>query len=139
MFHRDLKTDDLLIDSNGALKVSDFGLCALQTKEEMDRKLLQKTMCGTLSYVAPEMFYNEGYDSAKTDIWACGILLYTILTEVLPFENANKPQLLRQIMAANFSCPDWLSEEVRAILHEILEPEPRKRITIMELKWFKES
>ncbi|XP_057867025.2 CBL-interacting serine/threonine-protein kinase 20-like [Cryptomeria japonica] len=140
--HRDLKTDNLLIDSNGDLKVSDFGLCTLKTKEEMRRKVLQKTMCGTLSYVAPEMFYNGGYDSVKTDIWACGILLYTILTGVLPFENANKPQLLRQIMAADFSCPDWLSKEVRVILHKILEPEPRKRITIeglMEFEWFKES
>lgn len=63
------------------VKIADFGLSNLMR----DGKLL-KTQCGSLNYVAPEIISNKKYEGTAVDVWSCGVILYTMLTRTLPFE-----------------------------------------------------
>jgi serine/threonine protein kinase len=82
--HRDLKPENLLLDESRNLKVSDFGFSALPDCKRQDGLL--HTCCGTPAYVAPEVINRKGYDGAKADIWACGVILYVLLAGYLPFQ-----------------------------------------------------
>lgn len=137
VYHRDLKPENLLLDENGNLKVSDFGLSALAESKRQDGLL--HTTCGTPAYVAPEVISRKGYDGSKADIWSCGVILYTLLTGHLPFQDSNLMGMYRKISKAEFKVPNWFGPEVRRLLSKILDPNPTTRISlakIMGSPWF---
>lgn len=138
VYHRDLKPENLLLDAYGNLKVSDFGLSAL-TKQGDE---LLHTTCGTPNYVAPEVLSNQGYDGAAADVWSCGIILYVLMAGYLPFEEADLPTLFRRISAAEFACPVWFSAGAKTFIHKILDPNPKTRVKIEEIRkdpWFRKN
>ncbi|GAB2232542.1 hypothetical protein Droror1_Dr00011581 [Drosera rotundifolia] len=138
VYHRDLKPENLLIDSRGNLKVSDFGLSALP-KQGVD---LLHTTCGTPNYVAPEVLSNQGYDGAAADVWSCGVILFVLMAGYLPLEELDLPTLYQKINAAEFICPFWFSPAAKSLIDKILDPNPKTRITIEEIKgdpWFVEN
>ncbi|CAM8988093.1 unnamed protein product [Rhodiola kirilowii] len=140
VYHRDLKPENLLLDENGDLKVSDFGLSALQESRRND--MLLHTTCGTPAYAAPEVINQKGYDGAKADIWSCGVILYVLMAGYLPFHDPNLIDMYKKISRAEFKCPHWFPPEVRKLLARILDPNPTRRITIakiMENSWFKKG
>ncbi|XP_019440196.1 PREDICTED: CBL-interacting serine/threonine-protein kinase 24 isoform X1 [Lupinus angustifolius] len=138
VYHRDLKPENLLLDDYGNLKISDFGLSAL-TKKGVD---LLHTTCGTPNYVAPEVLSNLGYDGAAADVWSCGVILYVLMAGYLPFQEADLPMLYKRISAAEFVCPFWFSTGAKTLIHKILDPNPKTRIKIEEIRkdpWFQRS
>ncbi|KAA8543673.1 hypothetical protein F0562_021581 [Nyssa sinensis] len=138
VYHRDLKLENLLLDENENLKVSDFGLSALAESKRQDGLL--HTTCGTPAYVAPEVINRKGYDGAKADIWSCGVILFVLLAGYLPFQDSNLMEMYRKIGRAQFKCPNWFPTEVRRLLLRILDPNPHTRISIAKIKensWFK--
>ncbi|KAL9230247.1 hypothetical protein vseg_005625 [Gypsophila vaccaria] len=140
VYHRDLKLENLLIDEDGSLKVSDFGLSALAESKREDGML--HTTCGTPAYVAPEVINRRGYDGAKADIWSCGVILFALLSGHLPFQDANLIEMYRKITRADYQCPTWFPSDVRRLLLKILDPNPKTRIPIskiMENSWFKKG
>lgn len=140
VYHRDLKLENLLIDEDGGLKVSDFGLSALAESTRQDGLL--HTICGTPAYVAPEVINRKGYDGAKADIWSCGVILYVLLAGHLPFQGSNLMEMYKKISRADYRCPNWFPPEVRKLLTRILEPNADDRIPIskiMENPWFKKG
>ena len=82
-----MKPENLLLDENGNLKVSDFGLSAVTQQLRQDG-LLHST-CGTPAYVAPEVITRKGYDGSKADLWSCGVILFVLMAGYLPFHDAN--------------------------------------------------
>ncbi|THU74137.1 hypothetical protein C4D60_Mb04t30170 [Musa balbisiana] len=145
VFHRDLKVElglpeNLLLDSGGVLKISDFGLSALPQQVHEDGKLY--TTCGTPNYVAPEVVKDKGYDGAKADLWSCGVILFVLMAGYLPFEDSNLVSLYKKIFKADFSCPSWISASAKKLIQRILDPNPQTRITIpqvIENEWFKKG
>jgi serine/threonine protein kinase len=73
--HRDIKLENLLLDSDFNLKLSDFGFSSILMK---DNQLLM-TMKGTLGYMAPEIFQGKGYHGELTDIFALGVVLFGMI------------------------------------------------------------
>ncbi|KAF7096961.1 hypothetical protein CFC21_098840 [Triticum aestivum] len=136
VYHRDLKPENLLLDSRGNLKVSDFGLSSLSKNGFLH------TTCGTPNYVAPEVLSDGGYDGSAADIWSCGVILYVLMAGYLPFEENDLPTLYDKITAAHFSCPDWFSQGAKSLIQRILDPNPKTRMTIKEMKadtWFSKN
>ncbi|KAG7972470.1 hypothetical protein I3843_07G185500 [Carya illinoinensis] len=135
--HRDLKPDNLLLDQWGNLKVSDFGLSALRKPGD-----ILTTACGSPSYVAPELLMNKGYDGAAADIWSCGVILFELLAGRLPFDDSNLINLYKKICRADYTCPQWFTEDQKKLLSRILDPNPKKRMTIPEIvedEWFQKD
>ncbi|KAJ8549088.1 hypothetical protein K7X08_032795 [Anisodus acutangulus] len=137
--HRDIKPQNLLLDKDGHLKISDFGLSALP---EQLRNGLLHTACGTPAYSAPEVVYRKGYDGAKADAWSCGVILFVFLAGSLPFDDSNLPNMYKAIHRREFQFPDWVSKPARRIINRLLDPNPDTRYGIEELMntlWFKKS
>ena len=136
--HRDLKLENVLLDAYGRVKISDFGLSSLFSSEAHTAELMHTT-CGTVNYAAPEIFSNQGYDGHLADIWSCGVILYALLMGRLPFEDEKVSKLIEKIVCANYEEPKYVSLEARELLHRLLNPDPRTRCTIGQLKedpWF---
>ncbi|KAG9149146.1 hypothetical protein Leryth_003146 [Lithospermum erythrorhizon] len=138
--HRDLKLENVLVDAEGNIRITDFGLSALPHHFGDDGLL--HTTCGSPNYVAPEILSNRGYNGATSDIWSCGVILYVILTGYLPFDHSNLAVLYQKIFKGDVQIPKWLSPGAHNLIRRILDPNPNTRITVAELKedvWFKQD
>lgn len=105
----------------------------------MDGQLL-KTACGSPCYAAPEMIAGKKYKGLETDIWSSGIILFAMICGYLPFEDKSTPKLYEKILKGEFSIPSHVSTEAKDLLRRLLTVDPRKRITISEIKehiWLK--
>ena len=127
--HRDLKPENLLLTKNKILKIIDFGLC-----HDFDGKTFLKTKCGSPSYAAPEILKGFPYDGFKTDIWCCGIILYGMLCGYLPFDGDDNQETFQQIVECNPEYPPFLEEDSINLLKGILNPKPKKRLSISQIK-----
>ncbi|KAK6161479.1 hypothetical protein DH2020_004860 [Rehmannia glutinosa] len=139
VFHRDIKPQNLLLDQNGLLKITDFGLSALSDQK---RDGLIYTACGTPAYTAPEVVYRKGYDGEKADAWSCGVLLYVFLVGSLPFDDSNLSNMYRAMHRRSFEFPDWVSKSAKIVIYRLMDPNPNTRLSLEELiklSWFKKS
>ncbi|GMH13798.1 hypothetical protein Nepgr_015639 [Nepenthes gracilis] len=134
VYHRDLKPQNLLLDSKGNLKISDFGLSALQKPGT-----LLSTACGSPSYVAPELLRNKGYEGATADVWACGVILFELLAGHLPFNDRSLINLYKKILKAEYTCPEWFTAGQKKLIARMFDTNPITRITVPEIiedEWF---
>jgi serine/threonine protein kinase len=123
--HRDLKPENILIGENGYVKISDFGL-----SRYVDENGLVKTPCGSLCYASPECLSRAPYDGRKNDIWSLGVTVFAMLTGQLPWTKKNQAQLFEQIRTANYTMPDFLSEDAKDFIKRMMEVDPYRRIEI---------
>uniref|UniRef100_A0A8C3C424 Maternal embryonic leucine zipper kinase n=1 Tax=Cairina moschata TaxID=8855 RepID=A0A8C3C424_CAIMO len=128
--HRDLKPENLLIDEEHNLKLIDFGLCA-KPKGGLDYHL--NTCCGSPAYAAPELIQGKAYIGSEADIWSMGVLLYALLCGFLPFDDDNVMAVYRRIMRGKYTIPKWLSPSSTLLLSQMLQVDPKKRITVKHL------
>ncbi|RXH78804.1 hypothetical protein DVH24_002322 [Malus domestica] len=137
VYHRDLKPENLLLASNGTLKMSDFGLSALRKPGD-----LLSTKCGSPSYVAPELILSKVYDGAAADVWSSGVILFELLAGHLPFDESSLMSLYKKISRAEYTFPQWFTQDQKKLISRILDPNPRTRITIPEIienEWFQQD
>lgn len=140
VFHRDLKLENLLLDENWDLKISDFGLSAV--KEQIRPDGMLHTLCGTPAYVAPEILAKKGYDGAKVDMWSCGVVLFVLNAGYLPFNDPNLMAMYRKIYKGEYRCPKWTSPDLKWFIGRLLDTNPATRITVDEIlrdPWFKKD
>nr|XP_054113781.1 maternal embryonic leucine zipper kinase isoform X3 [Callithrix jacchus] len=128
--HRDLKPENLLFDEYHKLKLIDFGLCA-KPKGNKDYHL--QTCCGSLAYAAPELIQGKSYLGSEADVWSMGILLYVLMCGFLPFDDDNIMALYKKIMRGKYDVPKWLSRSSILLLQQMLQVDPKKRISMKNL------
>uniref|UniRef100_G1LU79 non-specific serine/threonine protein kinase n=1 Tax=Ailuropoda melanoleuca TaxID=9646 RepID=G1LU79_AILME len=128
--HRDLKPENLLFDEYHKVKLIDFGLCA-KPKGNKDYQL--QTCCGSLAYAAPELIQGKSYLGSEADVWSMGILLYVLMCGFLPFDDDNVMALYKKIMRGKYEVPKWLSSSSILLLQQMLQVDPKKRISVKNL------
>ena len=100
VLHRDIKLDNILIDEEGGIKICDFGVSRLITKNQSIQE-----QCGTPAYLAPEIIADKGYKGYYVDLWSLGVLLYAMLQGDVPFRAASMEALLELIMKGKLEFP----------------------------------
>lgn len=138
--HRDLKPENLLLDDNDNLKVTDFGLATIYRMQGKERCLERR--CGTLPYVAPEVLVRP-YHAEPADIWSCGIILVTLLSGELPWDQslAECPEYMAWRNGKYMSLTPWkkLDNLSLSLIKKILMHASSARYTIQDIKnhrWF---
>uniref|UniRef100_A0A6I8RXT3 Protein kinase domain-containing protein n=2 Tax=Xenopus tropicalis TaxID=8364 RepID=A0A6I8RXT3_XENTR len=121
--HRDLKLENLLLDRDGYLKIVDFGL----SKDRFGYSDRTNTICGTKTYMAPEIYLKLGYGMAA-DWWALGITVYIMLLYELPFNHKDPVEQMMSILYDDISLPEDLSEDASTLIKELLEKDPEFRL-----------
>ncbi len=122
--HRDIKTDNIIIDrTTNTVRLVDFGLA---TTERFSNEKI-----GSRQYQSPEMLAGK-YNTQSQDVWGCGVVLYAMLTGQLPF-NARQPwQLVRLIETGVYRTPTNISSEAKDLISQMLSVDASSRISLEE-------
>uniref|UniRef100_A0A4W5RPK3 protein kinase C n=1 Tax=Hucho hucho TaxID=62062 RepID=A0A4W5RPK3_9TELE len=121
--YRDLKLDNLLLDTDGYVKIADFGLC----KEGMGYGDRTSTFCGTPEFLAPEVLTDTSYTRA-VDWWGLGVLIYEMLVGESPFPGDDEEEVFDSIVNDEVRYPRFLSTEAIAIMRRLLRRNPERRL-----------
>uniref|UniRef100_A0A3P9MR98 Protein kinase C n=1 Tax=Oryzias latipes TaxID=8090 RepID=A0A3P9MR98_ORYLA len=121
--YRDLKLDNLLLDTEGFVKIADFGLC----KEGMGFGDRTSTFCGTPEFLAPEVLTDTSYTRA-VDWWGLGVLIYEMLVGESPFPGDDEEEVFDSIVNDEVRYPRFLSTEAIGIMRRLLRRNPERRL-----------
>ena len=132
--HRDLKPENILCVNQSwplEIKVSDFGFSRfIDPSDDSDNNL--RTQVGTVYFMAPEIIQNEGH-GPPVDLWACGVIMYTILTGRLPFPGKNTREYFNNVRAGKVLFPSvlWkdISSAAKSLVKGLLNTDPNKRLS----------
>ncbi|XP_067872044.1 microtubule-associated serine/threonine-protein kinase 3-like [Heterodontus francisci] len=139
--HRDLKPDNLLITSLGHIKLTDFGLSRIGLMnmttnlyedhiEKDTREFIDKQVCGTPEYIAPEVILRQGYGK-PVDWWAMGVILFEFLVGCAPFFGETPEELFGQVVSDEIIWPEGeeiLPLEAQDLISRLLRQNPRDRL-----------
>ncbi|XP_017754111.1 PREDICTED: serine/threonine-protein kinase MARK2-like isoform X4 [Eufriesea mexicana] len=133
IIHRDLKAENLLLDSEMNIKIADFGF-----SNEFTPGNKLDTFCGSPPYAAPELFQGKKYDGPEVDVWSLGVILYTLVSGSLPFDGSTLRELRERVLRGKYRIPFYMSTDCEGLLKKFLVLNPTKRAsleTIMKDRW----
>uniref|UniRef100_A0A8C2ZJV0 non-specific serine/threonine protein kinase n=1 Tax=Cyclopterus lumpus TaxID=8103 RepID=A0A8C2ZJV0_CYCLU len=127
--HRDLKTENLLLDANMNIKLADFGFGNFYNGGEP-----LSTWCGSPPYAAPEVFEGKEYEGPQLDIWSLGVVLYVLVCGSLPFDGPSLPALRQRVTEGRFRIPFFMSQDCENLIRKMLVVDPARRISMAQIK-----
>jgi serum/glucocorticoid-regulated kinase 2 len=128
IIYRDLKPENVLIETDGYIKLIDFGLSRILPMND-----IALTFCGTAEYCSPEMVNEVGHDQ-NTDWWALGVILYEMLIGIPPFYDKNRDKMFIKIKKKSPKFPDQkihgfsISATAQDLIEKLLEKDMTKRL-----------
>ncbi|XP_053673249.1 uncharacterized protein LOC128723521 [Anopheles nili] len=126
--HRDLKAENVLLDTEMNVKLADFGFSNTFVEGQPLR-----TWCGSPPYAAPEVFQGVEYDGPKSDIWSLGVVLYVLVCGALPFDGNTLHDLRSVVVAGKFRIPFFMSQECEQLIRHMLVVEPERRYSLKQI------
>lgn len=126
--HRDIKPQNVLLDSDGNVKLSDFGLGSFFAPAAM-----LETPCGSPCFAAPEVITGKPYRPEPSDVWGLGVTLFNLLVGKLPFDEPTKKELYAKIQTVTYESPSNISASALKLIKKLLVREPNNRPTASEL------
>jgi len=126
--HRDLKLENIIVDQKGHAKVIDLGFGNFI----LDDDHLFRTFCGSPDYAAPELFLGKAYHGKQADIWSLGVLLFAMLSGLLPFPDS------QSVLKGKYEFPPSITPKAQDLIRQIFQVDPSKRISlagIIEHPW----
>lgn len=146
VFHRDLKPGNIMISNSKeksekyVVKLIDFGVSCFGC----DDTFFEKSH-GTEEYVAPEMIMEQPYQASKVDVFSLGIVLFELLTGLMPWPNGTRIKMIREenrhpVVVFPAEKSEILSDEAKGLVVSMLEPSPRDRPTlelVVQHPWLK--
>lgn len=132
--HFDLRLENILMDFEYNIKLSNFGLSIMQCENH-----LLKESFGSTIWAAPEVISGNLCVGPKVDVWNCGVILYSLLCGCFPFDDENETNMYKKIKDGIYILPSHLSLEARDLICQMLWSDPSQRVTISEIKqhpWF---
>ena len=126
IIHRDIKPDNLLIDINGDLKITDFGLSAINSENVDEYLKCHGTMAGAIQFMAPEVAMRKKYDF-KSDLYMLGLTFFLLMTNRLPEKKIDMGSILLPVKYDDVRIPDYYSDELKNFINKLLEYNPDKR------------
>ncbi|XP_028638426.1 sperm motility kinase Z-like [Grammomys surdaster] len=135
--HRDLKPENIIVDDHGHVKIIDFGLGG---RFMPGQKLIR--LCGSLHFIPPEIFLAYPYDGPKVDIWALGVILYYMVSGVVPFPGNTLNEQKQKVLQGRYETPYHLSKNLRNIISCLLTVNANQRPTAKDLlshPWLQEQ
>jgi len=125
ILYRDLKPENVLIDADGHIRLTDFGLSKEGFYKTNDRT---STFCGTPEYLAPEILAGGDYNNA-VDWWAFGAIIYEMLTGWAPFYTKDVQKMYKLKITARIGVPDYVQPQAKHLLLRLLDRNPDTRMT----------
>lgn len=125
--YRDLKPENCLLDAEGHLLLTDFGLSKVAVDDGDDAGNCCRSILGTVEYMAPEVVQGKSYGTA-VDWWSLGALGYDLLTGSPPFQANNHAKIQEKIVKQKLSLPYFLSPDAKDLLTRLLRKDPNKRL-----------
>jgi len=120
---RDLKPGNLLLDKEGHIKLTDFGL----SKEGVKDNFYTKSFCGSIGYLAPEILLNQKYGKS-VDWYSLGVIFYEMLSGTLPYFTPYKGVILKSKKRVELNIPKFVSKEAAELIKKLLEKNPKERL-----------
>ncbi|EHB03393.1 Testis-specific serine/threonine-protein kinase 4 [Heterocephalus glaber] len=142
--HRNLKLENLLLDKQENVKISDFGFAKMVSPNQTGHKSssyhcasivshLSQTYCGSFAYSCPEVLRGLPYNPFLSDTWSMGVILYTLVVARLPFDDTNLKKLLRGTRKeVTFPPNHTISHECKNLILQML-CQAAKRATILDI------
>lgn len=144
IIHRDMKPENILLDANMHIQITDFGSAKILMPEELScsetvpddvdqcKTSRRHSFVGTAQYVSPEVL-NSNYSCFSSDLWALGCIIYQFLTGNHPFTGSNEYQIFNKIIKLDYDVPPDLDDTSKDLIRNLLVLQPNRRLGCKEM------